>query len=310
MATPTLTRAQLGAVFKDQRVLLAFDQFQKQIAAVLPDQITALAALQYIVAATDPLLPNAHALVAGSGLSGTAGIGVFTLNVTSAPKWTTARTLSLTGDGSASLSVDGSANASGALTLASIISAGSATKVSFNAKGLVNGSSSAVLASSDFLNQGATNTVLHGNAAGAPSWGAVVLTSDVSGTLPVANGGTGDTGTAWTAYTPTLTAGSGTLTTASATGRYKLLGKTLFIEAEATITTNGTGATSLILSLPSPLVGAATAYILAGREIALTGAAFTGTVNGGSTITLVKYDNTYGVGNGSVVAVSGVIEVL
>src|SRR6185436_14804239 len=37
---------------------------------------------------------------------------------------------------------------------------------------------------------GTASTVLHGNAAGAPTYGAVVLTSEVSGILPVANGGT------------------------------------------------------------------------------------------------------------------------
>lgn len=37
---------------------------------------------------------------------------------------------------------------------------------------------------------GTTTTVLHGNAAGAPTFGAVSLTADVSGVLPVANGGT------------------------------------------------------------------------------------------------------------------------
>lgn len=37
---------------------------------------------------------------------------------------------------------------------------------------------------------GTTTTVLHGNAAGAPTYGAVSLTADVSGVLPVANGGT------------------------------------------------------------------------------------------------------------------------
>ena len=40
---------------------------------------------------------------------------------------------------------------------------------------------------------GTTTTVLHGNAAGAPTFAAVSLTADVSGTLPVANGGTGIT---------------------------------------------------------------------------------------------------------------------
>ena len=41
------------------------------------------------------------------------------------------------------------------------------------------------------VNQGTTTTVLHGNASGNPSFGAVSLTADVSGTLPVGNGGTG-----------------------------------------------------------------------------------------------------------------------
>ncbi len=36
---------------------------------------------------------------------------------------------------------------------------------------------------------GTTTTVLHGNAAGLPTFGAVSLTADVTGTLPVANGG-------------------------------------------------------------------------------------------------------------------------
>lgn len=50
-----------------------------------------------------------------------------------------------------------------------------------------------VLASADFANQGTTATVLHGNAAGNPSFAAVALATEVSGTLPVANGGTGYT---------------------------------------------------------------------------------------------------------------------
>jgi hypothetical protein len=37
---------------------------------------------------------------------------------------------------------------------------------------------------------GTTTTVLHGNASGAPTFGAVSLTADVTGTLPTANGGT------------------------------------------------------------------------------------------------------------------------
>jgi hypothetical protein len=67
---------------------------------------------------------------------------------------------------------------------------------------------------------GTTTTVLHGNAAGAPTYSAVSLTADVSGTLGVGSGGTGQTSytdgqlligntTGNTLTKATLTAGSG-----------------------------------------------------------------------------------------------------
>ncbi len=58
---------------------------------------------------------------------------------------------------------------------------------------------------------GTTTTVLHGNAAGAPTFGAVSLTADVSGILPVANGGTG-TSTAFTAGSVVFSGASGVYT--------------------------------------------------------------------------------------------------
>jgi hypothetical protein len=48
------------------------------------------------------------------------------------------------------------------------------TKITYDAKGLVTAGADATLASADFANQGTTTTVLHGNAAGNPSFGAVV----------------------------------------------------------------------------------------------------------------------------------------
>jgi hypothetical protein len=63
---------------------------------------------------------------------------------------------------------------------------------------------------------GAVNTVLHGNAAGLPTFGAVSLTADVSGILGVANGGTGQ------ATAPVLTfntrSGAVTLSSGDVTG--------------------------------------------------------------------------------------------
>lgn len=57
--------------------------------------------------------------------------------VGSAAKWTTARTLSFTGDVTGSGSVDGSASVATALTLASVVSASTQTKITYDAKGRV-----------------------------------------------------------------------------------------------------------------------------------------------------------------------------
>jgi hypothetical protein len=54
---------------------------------------------------------------------------------------------------------------------------------------------------------GTTAQVLHGNAAGVPTWGAVSLTVDVSGTLPVASGGTGVTALSSLTANPSATIG-------------------------------------------------------------------------------------------------------
>lgn len=69
-------------------------------------------------------------------------------NAGTATKWATARDLSLTGDATATLaSVDGSANVSAALTLATVNSnVGTFTKLTVNGKGLVTAASAAVLA--------------------------------------------------------------------------------------------------------------------------------------------------------------------
>ena len=87
------------------------------------------------------------------------------------------------------------------------------------------------LASALFANQGTTTTVLHGNASGNPSWAAVTLTTDVTGTLPVGNGGTANT--TFTAYS-VICAGT---TSAGALQNVSGLGS-----SGQVLTSNGTGA--------------------------------------------------------------------
>jgi hypothetical protein len=55
---------------------------------------------------------------------------------------------------------------------------------------------------------------------------------------------------AWTSYTPTVTAQSGSITTSSAVGFYSQSGKTVCYSARVTITTAGTGSGTLIVTLP------------------------------------------------------------
>ena len=69
---------------------------------------------------------------------------------------------------------------------------------------------------------GTSTTVLHGNASGTPTFGAVSLTADVSGTLPNTSGGTGQS-SAFTQYGVTYASSTTVLaTTAAGTAGYVL----------------------------------------------------------------------------------------
>lgn len=110
----------------------------------------------------------------------------------------------------------------------------------------------------------------------------------------------------WTAYTPTLSAGSGSLSSASATGRYQTIGKIVFVEIDITITTNGTAATSIIATLPA--TAAAAKYVLGGQETT-TGKAVTGLIPvSGTDATALFYDGTYPGGDGKEIVLIGVYE--
>ena len=109
------------------------------------------------------------------------------------------------------------------------------------------------------------------------------------------------------AYTPTISAGSGSFTTASATGRYTRYAKTIFYEVIVTITTKGTGS-EVRFSLP--YTPAQSNYVTAfGREDGATGKMVQGKPLGGSAIALFFYDGTATGGDGHVYRVNGWFEV-
>lgn len=127
----------------------------------------------------------------------------------------------------------------------------------------VNGSTGAVslvLASAQFVNQGTTVTVLHGNAAGNPAFGAVALTTDVSGVLPVANGGTGTASTltglvrgSASAMTAAEISGDGTTTGTNALTVTKLNGTSLAALGTGILkNTTGTGIPSIAVAADIP----------------------------------------------------------
>ena len=108
---------------------------------------------------------------------------------------------------------------------------------------------------------------------------------------------------AWTTFTPTVAATSGTITTVTgASGAYIQIGKTVHVWWQATITTNGTGSGSITFTVPvTPKVGGL--FPVYGRESSITGVILTGTIVG-ATVQVFKYDNSYPAADGSTLTVS------
>lgn len=109
---------------------------------------------------------------------------------------------------------------------------------------------------------------------------------------------------AWTTYTPTVTAGVGTFTTVSATGRYLVIGKLTFGQVDITITTNGTAATFVGASLPN---SSAAIYSYSGREFSVTGKAVQAYTTG-ALLVIFNYDGTYPGGSGYRIRLAGCYE--
>lgn len=104
------------------------------------------------------------------------------------------------------------------------------------------------------------------------------------------------------AYTPTLSAGSGSFTSASASGVYKQIGKMVFFTVTVNITTNGTAASNVTVTNPINSNGAAAGAF--GRETAVGGKMLQGVINT-TNMNIYNYDNTYPGASGASITVSG-----
>ncbi|WP_395326947.1 hypothetical protein WBP06_09535 [Novosphingobium sp. BL-8H] len=95
-------------------------------------------------------------------------------------------------------------------------------------------------------------------------------------------------------WTPTVTSGSGTITTYVAAGYYTKIGRQVHASMVIDITTNGTGAGSINITLPFTSAGGAMKWAGSGRENAVTGSMLQVKIDGGSSsATVFTYNNAY-----------------
>lgn len=125
--------------------------------------------------------------------------------------------------------------------------------------------------------------------------------------VSVANGGTNYTGGAWTTYSPTVTAGSGTFSSVSASGSYLVIGKLVFFTVSVTITTVGTAAGAILVALPTGT--AKRDGSVPAAETAVVGTSGVGRITTASgQLVIVRYDAGSLIGTGHKVSCSGVYE--
>jgi hypothetical protein len=103
---------------------------------------------------------------------------------------------------------------------------------------------------------------------------------------------------AWLDYTPTITSGAGAFTLVTAEGRYKVIGKTCFVNVTIRITNAGTASGSLRATLPRTASASAKVAQGVASRSSLMGSVTIAT--SATVMTIVKYDATTLISNGIV----------
>lgn len=97
---------------------------------------------------------------------------------------------------------------------------------------------------------------------------------------------------AWTSFTPTVTAASGSITSYTVAASYVQIGKTVHFHANITITNNGTGAGNVTMTLPVTALNTSTVNCY-GRADGVSGKSLQG-INATTTqLAIFNYDNSY-----------------
>jgi hypothetical protein len=111
----------------------------------------------------------------------------------------------------------------------------------------------------------------------------------------------------WTDFTPALSSGTGTFTAATATCRYNRNGTMLWVKYEIVITTNGSAATDVRVTLPVTKVSGNWSFygFKTTDNKALTGRVLDGLAE----VRIFLYDGTYPGADARSLYVSGLVEV-
>ena len=99
---------------------------------------------------------------------------------------------------------------------------------------------------------------------------------------------------AWVDWTPVITSGGGSITSYTiASASYKQIGKTIIVNFDFTVTNNGTGSSSILMTIPSGKTAKSTNHAGAGRELATSGFMLQVYLSNTTAIRILRYDNAY-----------------